>query len=217
MPRKTKSSSFLQAYFKFEELEKQQEKKTIFDQLCQMAEKSQSSFPVRIKLIKRKDSITFDSDNFVLSVYVRESVTLRITANKPVDNLDVVNKVTSSLINFLNTILGSAAKNSRVSLAKTTKIENDNNFARRIVGIDRLAKINEIAQETLNPKSIMLEYEKQGHSFTIGYFFSEELKEVFISSLKDYEDNLPFDILEKEYKILSNAEVVAERLQEKEF
>ena len=217
MAEKTKTISFLRCLIFFQDIEKIEERKVVYDQLCQLVEKNQNSFSVKLKFIKRKDTITLDSDDFMLTIYVKKPISLRILVNIPETNLEIVNKIAANLINSLNVVLGFAAKKSTVCLSKTIYLEHTDNLARKVVGLDRLSKINEIVQETLDPTAIMLEYEKSGRTFSLSHFFSSKRREQFVASQIDYSDSLPFDILEREYKILNGPETIINKVLREEF
>lgn len=204
--RKTSTiDKFFSAYITFPKVSKRAiDRKTLFDKIIFLLENSQESFPKGLVLKKAKNKVILDSDDFMFIIELKGQLTTRIMINEPDKNIMIVNKVSNSIINFLNTVLEEQAKGAHIIFTKIMFSDKPINYAAKIIGTTRLAKVNEVAKETVTPFVIGLEYEKEKRRLVISSSFSKKSSQNVFAAQMDCDDKLPFDLLQNENERLND-------------
>lgn len=196
---------FFSAFITFPKVSKSvKERKTLFDKIVLLLENNKDSFPEGLILKKGKNKVILDSDDFMFSIELKEQLSTRIMINEPDKNIIIVNKVSNSIINFLNTVLEERAKGANIFFSKLLFSEKPINYASKIIGTTQLAKVNEVAKENITPFVIALEYEKEKRKYVISSSFSKKVTQNIFAVQMDCDDKLPFDLLQNENERLND-------------
>lgn len=213
--KRMKEEVFFQAFIGFPNVSKKaKDREMLFNETYRLIDKNKESFPAKLVLKKVKRKIILDSDDYMFTIDFKRRLVTRIMVNNPDENMEVINKIGNSVINFLNTILGEQAKGSRVSITKICFSKKEVTLPSKIIGTAQLAKVNEIAKETLNPVAITFEYIKSNTNFMVSSISSTimKLRQNVFSSQTIFEEKLPFDLLQKENEKLNEATQLFVRL-----
>lgn len=189
----------------------------LFGKMLSLIQEGEKSFPAKLIVKSKQKRIVLDADDFMFNISFSKGISVRILVSNPNKNLQTVNNMGNTLINFLNTVLGDFGTEAKVSIARTMSLEKPVNFARKIVGDVQMSRINEMTKEVLNPTAIMLGYKKGEREFSLSNFFSVEEGENFLSSNTVYKERLPFNLLQNEYDQLIDPSRVFSTLLQSEL
>lgn len=194
------------------------EKTALFKEINDLIEKSKETLPKEVTIRKKKNQVILDSDDFMVSLDFGKVVTTRFVINKPSQNLETVNKLSNTVISFLNAVLKDKANGSHALILEVIYPKQAINLSSKIVGTAQLAKANEIAKETLTPIAIAFEYKKNNVRYLLSSYYSENTDtQISVTAQKTFEEALPFDILRQEYENLNYSLQLIVKLSEGSF
>ncbi len=218
MPKKEIKLDFFQASISFPKSPKVVGTiEPLFSKMLSLIKENEKTFPAKLIVKPKQRRIVLDADDFMLNVLFSKGISVRILVSNPSKNLQTVNSIGNTLINFFNTVLGELGTEAEVATGRTMSLEKPFNFARKIVGDVQMSKINEMTKEVLNPSAIMLTYKKGEREFSISNFFSTDEGQNFLSSNTVYKERLPFNLLQIEYDHLADPNRVFSTLLQSEL
>jgi len=177
----------------------------IYNKLSKLIESFDRPQNVKFRSNRKQRSIVLDADEFEIRTKCLKKLSTEASIVNPDKNLDAVNHIWSSVINYINAVLGDAAKGAKIATSKVTcKKEKPSNLSKKIIGETRLAKINENVKRSLSPLGIVFEYEHEGRRYTLALYSKRPAETVY--SYKTCEEQLPFDFIKMEYKKLDEPE-----------
>lgn len=137
--------------------------------------------------------------------------------HSPEKNIDSANEVGNKVINYMNTLLGEGATETRIFTYKTILYpEKITNLAAKIIGERRITKINEEVKQILSPIGIFFEYRINDRDFAFTGISNEGGAELLLSRIT-YKGKMPFDLLRKEHDELAKPADVLKKMNEMEL
>jgi len=198
-------------------LEKVENMKALFNSFRSLVNESEEPLLGKIVTDKRGKQMILESDEFMFIISFRQTPMLSIVILNPDKNIKTVNEVGNQVINFMNTILGEGATGSKVISVKTiSHPERMSNFCRKIISDVKIAKINKIVKQTLNPIGIFFEYKSGEKEFKFLTFSNKRTRSLLFSQTT-YKDKIPFDLIVKEYEELEKPTEIINKLIEAEL
>lgn len=219
--KEEKKETFLVVEISFPKAPKKaKDKQTLFTKFLSLIEESKESLPIEVEFQKRRRSIILDSDEFMFNIYFGKkgaTIRMRVTVHDPEKNIDIANEVGNKVVNYMNTILGKGATETRVFSHQTTLYSNKiANLSKKIIGEGRITKINEEVKQILGPIGVFFEYKMNDRDFAFGILSDEKGAETLLSRIT-YKDKMPFDLIRIEHDELGNPASVIKRLTEMEL
>lgn len=196
---------------------KLKERKILLNKMKSLIERDRESLPTK-DISYTKKTISLEADDFACLISFSKPISIQIVIGKDFQkNKNRVNDMANKLVNYVNTILGKSAKNANIFTSLISPTGKGTNLSRKFVDETRLARINELTKKTFNPKGIMLEYTSGKRENAILHFYGE--KETFIAVLTKfkYEDSIPWDFIQEEYKNLKESIDIVGKLSQQEF
>ena len=183
-----------------------QSKIDIYDKLSKLIESFDRPQNVKFRSNRKKRSIVLLADDeFEIRTKCLKKLSTEVSLANPDKNLDAVNHIWSSVINYINAVLGDAAKGAKIATSKVTcKEEKPSNLSKKIIGETRLAKINENVKRSLSPLGIVFEYEHEGRRYMLALYSKRPAETIY--SYETYKEQLPFDLINIEYEKLDEPE-----------
>lgn len=183
-----------------------------------MVKENRAILPKKITFTRKNRRIVFDSENYAFIVLFGMHVDIRVILNNPYENRGAANEMGSKIINYLNTILDEKAVQVSVFGALARSIEKETgNLPEKLLGEGRIAKINEVVGQTLEPATIGFEYKIGERTYMFSIFFGENMSSELLGTIAVYKDKLPFDLIEKELEELNNPDKIMKELKRKEL
>ena len=196
---------------------KGKDRKVLFNKFLSLVEESKESLLVEVKTNKRRKQVVLDSDEFMFLISFRKILSTKILVNDPEKNITTVNEVGNKVINYMNTILGDKATNSRVRCSKTTThYRKTVNVCKKLLGEARLAKLSEAVEQPLKPIGIFMGYELKGRDISFATATNKRSGEILFCS-STYKDQIPFNFLRQEYDGLNHPAEIVKKLSELEL
>jgi hypothetical protein len=172
--------------------------------------------PIKLITNDKKKQVTLDAKNFLLTVTFGKRVKANAFVNKPYKNKKDANAVCSKIVNYLNTVLGDESVGAHVScMLMHRAMKLTNNIAAKCLGDERIARVSEVAGQSIKPLSIGFDYTVGEKDFLFLIFTTDETNLTLASSTL-YKDKLPFNLLEKEIDDLNSPEQIFKKLIESE-
>lgn len=216
--KKEKTASYSCTILFQKTLEKKKERESAFSKFLSLLEENKKSFPVEVSSNKQKRRIVLEGKNYILTFSCGKHPSMKIIVNAPERNKIVANEATSRIVNYMNTILGEVATGARVMSMKTIVYHKKTvNLAEKIIGMEKIVKINELLKQTWKPLSIGFEYKVGKKDFMFSTFFGEDGGLQVLMSNIVYKDKIPFNLLEKEIAEFADTEEAAKKLVEMEL
>lgn len=187
--------------------------------LSLLEEEKESLVACDIRVNKQRRRIILDSEDSLFTFSFGKRPSTNIGVNDPEKNKASANQIGNKVVTYLNSILGDVAIGSKVASSKTLfHPMKQKNLAEKLLGVGRIAKINELVKQAVRPFSISFEYKLGEKNFIFTSFCPSEegYGELIISGIT-YKDSLPFDLLDKEITELSNTEGIFKKLYEIEM
>jgi hypothetical protein len=181
----------------------------IYKKLLELISGSEEFKDIKLDSKDRNRRITLDSDEFDVTVDYLKRFAVRIRLVDPYKNLKDVNEIVNNIMNFVNSITGSSARESKVVSTRIVCKKNVPNL-KGVIGEKCLAKINDRAGLPLNPFGIIFEYEKEDRRFVLGVYYDRPAQT--ISGYKDYKEPIPRDFIIKEDESLKEPEKTIKKL-----
>jgi len=183
-------------------------RKEFFEKTLSLIDSNISDFSMfNYNIGKKKKEIKLEHVDMVIIISFYKKSSIRFIINNPEDNIEMANNVGNKIINFLSNVLGSYSEKSGINSLITEIRPIEINLTEKIIGNDRIIKINEIIKHKINPLGIAFEIFIDERSFFLSNFYSDKSLQIFSSVLK-YENTLPFDLLINEYKELDRTKQI---------
>lgn len=183
-------------------------RKEFFEKTISLIDSNISDFSMfNYNIGKKKKEIQLEHVDMVITISFYKRSSIRFIINNPEDNIEMANTVGNKIINFLSNVLGSYSEKSGINSLITEIRPLEINLTEKIIGNDRIIKINEIIKHKINPLGIAFEINIDEKSFFISHFYSDKSIQL-VSSVLKYETTLPFDLLINEYKELDGAKQI---------
>jgi len=147
------------------------------------------------KMTSSKSQISLESRDFLLLIDFSKKITLVLGTRKPIQNLEKLNEISNKLFSYLNTIMPEEVKEVQVNTDIMITKRGETDFAKKVIGDIRIAKIGEIMKSPWNPLAVVFEW-KTGmrHNLSMVGKFQSEVN-LFLSSTFKWENNLPLDAI----------------------
>jgi hypothetical protein len=220
MSKERKQINVFQAFVSFPKTRgKIKENKCFLQEIVSLVEKNKDNLPAEIVIKKDNYRLILDSDDYIITIFFKKSLELRILMNKPEANIATVNKLANTILNYVNTVLKEKVVSSSIAITRIYSYEKTVNLPSKIIGSAQLAKANEVAKENLKPVAIAFEYTKDNKSYLISSMSTkpDRLAENAISIQFKLEEPIPFDLLQKQYENLKDTEQLLVKLMEGEL
>jgi hypothetical protein len=212
---KREEQTTLQCFVSFPEA-KEKDIGVKYAKFATLIEENRNVFPSKVIVKKAKKRVLLDAKDFAFEISFGKRILINIMVRNPYENKAIANEVSNKVINYLNTVLNEEANGARINCALTTiSSEKKVNIAAKLLGEGRIARINELAGQSLKPLSIGFEYKFGEKDFMLSLFTSESSLQLLGSHMV-YKDRIPFNFLEKEIDELDNPASIIQRLTESE-
>lgn len=196
-------SSMTNQYFmiklKFPNMQKSQENLAYLGKFKSWIQEEMKSMPFK-KMKSTKHQITLQSKDFLLVLLSEKQMELVLAAKKPRENLNQLNDLSNKIFSYLNTTVPEGTKKVDVGTDLYLIEKGESNFAKKVIGDSRIAKICEITKSQWNPFGILYEWKTESRTYIamIGGYGSENT--LALSSAFTWQNGLPLDaiIVEKE-------------------
>jgi hypothetical protein len=184
-------------------------KEDAYSKLLELIERSEKAENVKLTSDKNKKTITLDSDELHVHIRYIKKLSVLVELVRPETNIESANDAMNSVLNYINSVLGVNAKESKAVSSKIVCKEKLSDL-KRVIGEEKLAEINQRAKRVLKPFGIMFEYKLPHRRYILG-IYSDRPAEV-IYSYRDYNEPIPFNFISTEYKAFKHPEKIIEKL-----
>lgn len=179
LPKSSRSAETRQAHKKNLESWLNEEKKTMpFD-----------------KMKSSKTQLYLMSKDFLFLVAFQRKTTIVFATKKPTQNLEKLNEVSNRICAYINAIMPQEVKEVIVSSEFENTQEGQRDFAGKVIGDARIARVSEILKNPWKPLALVFEWNtnKRHNIAMCGQFRKEE--GLFLSSTYKWENSLPLDVV----------------------
>lgn len=201
---------------KFPNMPKSQENLAYLDKFNSWIQEEMKSMPIK-KIKFKRQQIILQSKDFFIGLHFEKQMELVLSAKKPRENLDQLNTICNKIFSYLNTTVPEGTKKVDVGtdLFLTEKGESD--FAKKVIGDSRIAKISEIIKSQWSPFGILYEWKigDRTHIAMVGSYGS--VHTIALSSAFKWENGLPLDAITVEKEELLKFEESVEKIMKGEL
>jgi hypothetical protein len=167
------------------------------------------------KMASSKTQVSLMSKDFVFLANFQKKTLIVFGAKKPMQNIDKLNDVSNRICAYLNTIMPQEVKEAEVTSDFSNIQKGKVNFAKKIIGDARMAKVSEILKIPWNPMALAFQWkaDMRENIAMCGKFRTEE--GLFLMSHFKWENNLPLDaVIAEKKEFLKLQEMVSTILKE---
>jgi hypothetical protein len=190
-----------------------------FAKMVELVEENKKIIEAKIEVQASDKIIVVDSDNFGILIDFSKNVSLRIFVNEPQDNKAMANEMFNKFLNYINSVLIEEANGAMVACTLITRWKSENpNLASKMLGEARIAKVNELAGESLRPVSIGFDFKSDNRDFLLMSILSlNGGGSSAVTCSTTYKDKIPFNVLDKELSELEKPLAILKKLKETEM
>jgi hypothetical protein len=215
LSKKEGNLNILQTTLSFPNLkDSSKDKAPMFQEIVSLIKQNKDSLPKEVKILEKSTSIILDSEEYMI-VIPQKIIGVKIIANKPDQNIQIINKISNFVISFINVVLKEKAYGASLYCAIFYNPKKEVDLPSKIIGSSQLAKANELTKEALIPVAIGFTIKKDNQEFAISSFYSSSRPmQNNVSTKLDLTDAIPFDIIQKQYEKLIYGAQLLENLAE---